>query len=212
MENAERQTREAHNKPGTDPPMWSILVPSICTRDRKVFDKLCRLAEPFSDTVEVLALADNRRRSIGLKRQALLDAARGFYVSFVDDDDDVSDEYIRSVCRAIFAYEKQAGSLPSVVCFASEAWLDGLGPYRVRFTPRATGNPEVRLGETVERPPWHVCVWMTDIARTARFPDSNYGEDWAWASQLRVRVPSAVEMEEVLHYYTHSRSASEASS
>jgi glycosyltransferase involved in cell wall biosynthesis len=35
-------------------------------------------------------LFDNRARSIGAKRQALADIARGKYIAFCDDDDDVA--------------------------------------------------------------------------------------------------------------------------
>lgn len=48
----------------------------------------------YGSRVEILTLTDNKQRSIGAKRQALLNLAQGKYIAFLDDDDVPSHNYI----------------------------------------------------------------------------------------------------------------------
>ena len=70
----------------------SILIPSIPSRFRrfqKLFEKINAQA---TNEVEILGLFDNKKRSIGHKRDALVQMSKGEYVCFCDDDDDVSEK------------------------------------------------------------------------------------------------------------------------
>ena len=82
-------------------PLLSILISAIPSRwemARKLFEGLTRVAD---QRVEVLLLFDNKRRSVGEKRQALLDIARGEYVTFIDDDDLVAPGYVSEILSVI---------------------------------------------------------------------------------------------------------------
>ncbi len=59
------------------------------------------IAQQNDGSVEHLVIFDNCKRSVGLKRQACLDIARGDYIAFVDDDDDISADYISRIREAI---------------------------------------------------------------------------------------------------------------
>lgn len=76
----------------------SILILSIPSRLSNflptLLQNLLKQAEPFKNQVEILTLIDNKVRSIGKKRQNLIDIAEGEYIAFIDDDDRVSDNYI----------------------------------------------------------------------------------------------------------------------
>ena len=152
--------------------------------------------------VEILYLLDNKRRSVGLKRQALLDIARGDYVAFVDDDDDVSPDYCMMICGSV------ALDRPDVATFEQEADIAGqIG--RIRF---GLGNPNepFRAGATALRNAWHVCAWSRHLAQIARFPDLMDGEDWAWASQLCTVASTSKHIPLVLHYYFFRPAMTEA--
>jgi glycosyltransferase involved in cell wall biosynthesis len=84
----------------------SILIPTLYER----IDKLCELkaslfgqimSNKVSDIVEVLELADNRQKTTGAKRNILLNMAKGDYIAFIDDDDAISNDYIKLVLKAI---------------------------------------------------------------------------------------------------------------
>lgn len=91
--------------------LWSILICGIPERYHSVQPLLYSLLEKQSvarmPDVELLYFMDNRRRSVGAKRNDLLRAARGEYISFIDDDDDVSDKYVSDLHDAIVRTRKK---------------------------------------------------------------------------------------------------------
>ena len=55
----------------------------------------------LNEQVEIVHFLDDRRHTIGAKRNWLLDRARGQFVVFIDDDDDVNDRYVSLICRTL---------------------------------------------------------------------------------------------------------------
>jgi len=152
--------------------------------------------------VEHLMFVDNKKRTVGEKRDALLVAARGKYVAFVDDDDVVSDDYVSEIVKA-------AESNPDVITFLQGCSVDGQqGDIEFRL-----GNPNEPFipGGTAKRNAWHVCAWRRKLAILSHFPASNYGEDWAFAEKL-CKLPNLreVHINKVLHFYRHSSATTEA--
>lgn len=144
--------------------------------------------------VEHLVFCDDRTRSIGAKRQALVDIARGEYVAFVDDDDDISDDYVSNLLTAI-------ASNPDVVTFRQRAIYNGLES-EIHF---GVNNQDGRFnpGGITLRAPWHVCAWKREVVAGCLFGESNYGEDLIWCQQARRRVKTATHIDRVLHTYRH---------
>ena len=76
-------------------PILSILIPSITQRITthllplvtELERQISQLENP--DDVELVVFMDNKRRSIGHKRQGVLDLAKGLFIAYVDDDDKV---------------------------------------------------------------------------------------------------------------------------
>ena len=95
----------------------SILVPAIPSRwdkFQKIFDKLNSQA---TDEVEVLGFIDNKRRSIGRKRGGLKDLVRGEYMLYVDDDDDVTDDFVSEILKGM-------KDSPDVIAFKQKALIN----------------------------------------------------------------------------------------
>lgn len=197
----------------SDKPILSVLIPSIPERYGAAGQLLTQLQHQaamagFGGRVEVLILTDNRARSIGLKRQALLEASRGFYVAFVDDDDQVLPEYVNRIAQGASCDWEEP---PEVLVF--DHWVDywhnadPLGPKtRCRVNVQlAHPNEELKLDGVTRRKPWHTCAWRRDVAMASRYPDLNWGEDaeylrplWDSASSMReLRV-----FDEPLYVYT----------
>ena len=82
----------------------SILIPTIPSRISTFFptltNKLLRQCKNRND-IEILGFFDNKKRSIGMKRQGLLDLIKGEYFVFIDDDDDISEDYIDEIFKAL---------------------------------------------------------------------------------------------------------------
>lgn len=187
-------------------PLLSILTPTIPQR----IDQLDQLSKKIlrqihtptgACPVEHLIFSDNRARSIGAKRQALLDAARGEYVAFVDDDDDVSDDYVASLLRGI---ETGVG----VVTFQQRAIYNGQES-TVVFSLSNQDEP-FNPGGITRRGAWHVCAWRRELVAHCVFPFMNYGEDKAWSLQARQRARSEIHIPRIIHTYRHDATTTAA--
>lgn len=177
----------------------SILTPTIPGRE----SQLASLQKSLGNhpAVEHLVFCDNRKRSIGAKRQALVDIARGEYIAFVDDDDEVSGDYID---RLLAAAETGA----DVITFRQKAIYNGR-ECQIEF---GINNPDnvFRDGRTIKRAPWHVCAWRRDVIAGCLFGESNYGEDLVWCKQARKRARTAHHIDAVLHTYRHDAATTAA--
>ena len=172
------------------------------TRTSDVYGLCDKISDQIENLpVEHLLLCDNRQRSIGAKRQALVDIARGEYIAFVDDDDDISDDY---VCRLLTAIETGA----DVITFRQRAIYNGLQSEVVFGINNRDGqfNP----GGITLRAPWHVCAWKREAVAGCLFGETNYGEDLIWCQQARRRIQTAHHIDAVLHTYRHDASTTAA--
>jgi hypothetical protein len=187
-------------------PQISILTPAVWSRMLQA-DVLRQKLEAQAAAIqgfhlEHLVLFDNRSMTIGEKRQALLDSARGDYVAFVDDDDDVSDDYVASLAAGM-----RTGV--DVVTFLQKAVINGEVGH-VDFRVSHLADEPWRAGTTAKRRPWHVCAWKRDLVKDCRFLFCNYGEDAAWVAQACQLVSQGVHVPRVLHTYSHSSATTAA--
>lgn len=159
-------------------PRLSILIPSIPSRfDRAnaLYRKIEAMCEGMD--IEVLMFTDNKKRTIGEKRDALKNMSNGDYFMFVDDDDDLID--VREL------YEATLQDV-DVITFQQRARNNNGSSYIVTF---GLGNPiEHKTDEQgnyydILRPPFHVCCWNKKF-KAYKFPSVNYGEDW-----VNIKIP-----------------------
>jgi hypothetical protein len=187
-------------------PLLSILIPATPARYHShlwpLYEKLSSQAVLYGSGVEVLAFLDNRKRTIGEKRDALVQISRGAFVAFCDDDDDVSDDYIASLWAVV---SKQTDV--DVITFKQRAIVDGIEGI-CHFSLKHPNDPFSPDG--FRRNAWHVCAWRGELARRYRFPATNYGEDWAWARHLVIEAKKEHHIDAILHTYRYDSKVSEA--
>lgn len=191
-------------------PLLSILIPSIPSRFEShllpLWKELQRQCDEsmYGSRVEILTLCDNKQRSIGAKRQALLNIAQGDYIAFLDDDDKPTNEYIESfIDNFHFLHEDY-----DVITFKQHVYVNGeYYPLTFKFGHEVNEEPNK---EGFTRPPWHVCFWRRDVVKHCTFPDTNYGEDWAWAEQANKRAKSSYHIDKFLMSYIYDEKVSEA--
>ena len=162
---------------------------------------------PEGQSVEILALYDNRKRSTGLKRQALLDLAQGQFVTCLDDDDSVASDYLACVTDAIVNHPDS-----DVIVFNNISVLNGESPFRV-ITGIEYENEQCRKGPDglwadIHRKPWHWCLWNARLAKAAKFPDGYIDDDWFWLRQMMPHVKKQHRIERELHFYQYNSKTS----
>jgi glycosyltransferase involved in cell wall biosynthesis len=182
----------------------SILIPSIPSRWRKLTASFDSLLEKIGDKdIEILAFSDNKKRTIGEKRDALVKMAKGKYIMFVDDDDELIsvDEIYEAAKHDV-----------DVITFKQECRNSDGSKYIVDF---GLGNEmEHNSFEgnylDMKRPPFHVCAWNIKYA-AYDFPAVNYAEDWGWVKQFVHVAIDEIHIDKVLSRYNFDPEVTEAS-
>lgn len=183
----------------------SVLIPCVRPRLHKLKTLFDELAHQIGDQpVEVLALLDNKRRSVGMKREALVQAARGEYVAFVDDDDWIARTYIADILEAARAH-------PTVIVFPTLSFINDNPPAECAHSLANPTNEPYRV-EGFRRKPWQMHPWRRELAQRFHFPDKSYGEDWEWVEQMIPHAQSqSVASEIPLYHYRFNDQWTEAS-
>jgi glycosyltransferase involved in cell wall biosynthesis len=181
--------------------MFSVLIPSVPERIEKMmalFNKIQAQISSINADVEILVLLDNRKRTIGYKREALVQSARGDYLAFVDDDDDVKDNYISSIVEAI------KNNKADVIVFNQEVTINDGTPFLIHFGIEYENqdcHEENGKWIDITRKPFQVCVWKSSIAKSEHFVDICRGEDWDWCERLLKKVKTQYRIDETLEIY-----------
>jgi glycosyltransferase involved in cell wall biosynthesis len=159
---------------------WSVLIPTIPGREASLQSLLASLREKVARIaphlrVEECIAFDNREKSIGRKRQELLQGAKGRYMSFIDDDDQITDAYIEDLAQTI------AGNY-HVMRLRGE-----ISQYTFTHSLENTLASPMARGDVFLRPPNHLNPMLTDVAKLISFGDATYGEDLDWTIRLAKR-------------------------
>ena len=153
---------------------WTILIATITGREEKLGRLLSRInsMKPAGLKIEICISYDNREKKIGTKRRELLQGAKGKYVSFIDDDDLVTQAYFEDALATI------SGGFH--VCR-----LRGqMNEYTFTHSVENTLDMPMCIGDVFVRPPNHLNIMMTDVAKLIPFRDASQGEDLDWTIRL----------------------------
>lgn len=170
----------------------------ICTLpERAVFlRRLTTSLERQSRGFPVEILTDNRGRniSIGAKRNMLLKRARGEYVAFIDDDDEVAANYVQLVLQAL-------GSKPDCAELRGEITTNGKNPKPFIHTVACKEWHE--KDGVYWRMPNHLNAIRRDLALQAGFPENNYGEDHEFSKRVQLFLKTQGDIPQTIYYYRY---------
>ncbi len=173
---------------GLREPILSILIPTLPVRHaslQQLLDNLNRqtaaLGNPWA--VEIRINRDGGEKPVGVKRNELLATARGQYVAFIDDDDQVATDYMAEILAAL---ARHPGA--DCVVFAGELTVDGhiAGPFDFGLEHRRY----YQRGGVYYRTPNHLCPVKRALAVATGFPTINRGEDTDYAVRLYPQLQS----------------------
>lgn len=183
----------------------SILIPSIPSRFDKLVEQYNKIVEMVGDKdIEVLAFTDNKKRTIGEKRDALVQMCKGEYFMFVDDDDELVslDEIYQGTFQDV-----------DVITFKQECKNNDGSSFVVDFGLKNDLEHNVDDNGNYldcKRPPFHVCAWNKKY-KQYRFPNVNYSEDWGWLKQFVNMAQYEYKIDKVVHKYNFNILVTEAS-
>lgn len=193
----------------------TIGIPSLPERSNTYLNPLySKLLSQIGDSkdIEVLSIMDNRVMTVGRKRSLLFHIAQGKYTCIIDDDDDVTDDFIETMRKVI-----NDDLNVDVICYNQDANIDGKSwtiktslNYNKKFPFDQLmvdyfGNPV-----PCNRPPWHWCAWKTDFAKQIPFGDSNTQEDTIFVMDAISKAKSELVLDKIMCKYRWSSSVSAA--
>lgn len=174
----------------------SILICTLESR-RNQFDRLIRILQPqLTDEVEIKFLRDQKQKTIGYKRNQLLQAATGDYVAFIDDDDRISPNYVQLLLKGI-------ETDPDCCSLIGQITFNGKGQQKFIHSIGYTSYFE--QGRIYYRPPNHLNCIRASIAKQFIFDEINMYEDTHWAMAICNAgvLKTEYKIEETLYYYDY---------
>lgn len=175
----------------------SILIPSITGRMEKAIELCNKIQDQLGDAddVEVLILTDNRKRSIGMKREALKNICNGKYFMQVDDDDTVN--------KILLVVEAARTKDVDVITFKQKCFNSDGSSFIVTFglgneVEHKTNDKGMYLD--IKRPPFHVCAWHKTF-KQFYFGDKNFSEDWDFIEKCLKVAHIEHHIDEIIHQY-----------
>lgn len=159
--------------------LFSILIATLDDRKQQYLDGLFSfLQKQLMEEVEIIPLSNQKQSSIGAKRNRLLQMAKGKFAAFVDDDDWVSDTYVRDIVTAIRENENL-----DCVGFYGEVYFQG--KLEGRMIHSITCSSWSEEPGTYFRPPNHLNPIRLDISRKFKFRNINSSEDYFWSTDIQ---------------------------
>jgi len=160
----------------------SVLIPTLHSR-KYHFENIKRAllkqkgALEFPDEVEILSYIDSREKTTGFKRNALIEQSKGLFVVFVDDDDELDDEYLKLIVEAI-------KNNPEIDAVGIRGQYSEDGKTQQPFETSLKHNWELKNGwyyRTIN----HISPIKREHAIAVKFPNKVIGEDYEYTMKLK---------------------------
>lgn len=97
-----------------DAPTWAILIPTVASREAtflRLLNVLLPQLDPYVGRVKVIAWRNGGSPTLGEIRDRLVSDAGTDYVSFIDDDDLVSEDYVSEIVAGLSGRPDHVGFL-----------------------------------------------------------------------------------------------------
>jgi len=182
----------------------SILIPTLPARIDCYYNLIKELNKQIIQNnlinrVQILSLCDTKDISVGEKRNILLNQSNGRYVCFIDDDDEISPDYL---IKIISALESNA----DVITFCGDYVENNL---RTAFSISMVHRGNFNDSNIFYRLPNHLCPVKREIALSCLFTHKNYGEDSDYAEKINQHIKNEFHIQEKLYFYLYNANTSQ---
>lgn len=174
----------------------SILICSLDKREDKLKRLMDVLQSQVNDDVEIIVKSDSGQMEIGKKRNILLEESTGEYISFVDDDDLVSDDYVKKIIEATVLKPDCCG-LQGIITF------QGKSPRM--FIHSLKYKEWFEQNNIYYRCPNHLNPVKREIALQVKFPEVNFGEDKDYSIRLLPLLKEEIFIPGVIYHYLYEK-------
>jgi 6-pyruvoyl-tetrahydropterin synthase len=188
-------------------PLLTVGILTIDTREEKINKLLKHLKnitpKEKEHNIQIIINKDDKKKTVGKKRNEVVQRATGKYVCFIDDDDMVSNDYFNCIIPEL---EKDIDG----VGFYGDYYVDG--NFVMKFCHANNNGGHFRQNGVQYRPLNHLNPIKTSIAKQFPFPNKNCSEDSDYCEQVLKSglIKKETVINKVLYYYMFSGEGTEA--
>jgi len=175
----------------------SILICSLHSRKYSLQKLIDNLNIQISDkSIEILTSIDNGELTVGNKRNILLDQAKGEYIVFIDDDDEISNSYVDLIYNKLLLNN-------NVDCIGIKGIIiDTSNNIQKEFRHSVEYAGWYESNGIYYRTPNHLNPVKRNLALMAKFPNAcRFGEDLQYSKSLRNYLKTEIFIDEYIYKY-----------
>ena len=160
----------------------SILICSVDVEERQI--KLKKLISELNnqisknyaeEIVEIIVDTDNMQKSVGQKRNDLIEKSQGEFICFIDDDDFVSENYLSKILY-------QLNSTIDILLICINHIEDGVATTNIM---PSLYIDNLKTNEVVFKTNhFHLCPHKKSIAKKVLFECVNFAEDMLYSKKM----------------------------
>lgn len=179
----------------------SILICSLAEREKTLSELLNYLSPQLIDGVQVLINSDGGKKSVGQKRNELIESATGEYITFIDDDDLVSNDYIPLILEAIKTNCDVIG-IHLLMTYDNDPETECRTYHSLKYkTWWDEDDPDRPNRRRYFRNPNHLNPVKREFALATKFPEISHGEDHNYSKRLLPLLNTEFYIEKPIYYY-----------
>jgi glycosyltransferase involved in cell wall biosynthesis len=175
----------------------SILICTMPSRSemlKKLTQQLMLLLVKYDESQWEVLIQPDENINVGCKRNILLQKASGDFVVFIDDDDEIHDNYIDAFMNAI-------ESNPNADCIGYRGYITFDGTSRKDWVISITCKTWYEENGVYYRTPNHISPVKRSIAMQVMFPQIDFGADYEYSMGILPLLKEEVFIDEQLYHY-----------
>lgn len=179
--------------------LLKILLPQMSTfTSSKDYDNNITILKYHNFDVEIIVCSDEKKITTGEKRNCLLKIAKGKYVIYIDDDDEVPNYYINELKKACDSDSD---------CFAINGKMTTDGQKEIKWRlSKDYDNITIKENgvDVYLRKTNHITGVKRELALLAPFPNKSNAEDKGYSDALNPFLKTEYKIELPMYHYKFS--------
>ena len=182
--------------------LLTIGIPSLHERKESLNELLAFIDSTTNEEnikkskVEIIVNLDDGEKTVGQKRNEILEQANGKFICYVDDDDKIDEDYINLILKTI---EEN----PELDCIGFTGMYYVNGEPTMLFKHAKEYGGHYKKEGIQYRPVNHLNPVRTELAQQIGFPEKNFGEDSDYCDRLLESglLKNEVILDKVMYHY-----------
>lgn len=181
----------------THSPLLSVLVATMPSRAEMfsyISSKILLQITSIEPNVVEFLYDDTMGINIGQKRNRMIEKAKGLFLVFIDDDDDISENYVELIVNSIKLN-------PNVDAVGMRGKISFNGGGEKKWIISRECKKWYEENNVYYRTQNHISPVRSQIARKVGFSEKAHGEDFDYSMALIPHIKSEVFIDEELYHY-----------